>query len=126
MRFDPLTRTAVPSPLPASPTSENRKASPDGRWIAFTRGAAGSQQIWLTNVATGETEKLAGGSCNNSSPTWELDSSAVIFASDCGRAFGLPALYRASNAMVARKQRSALSDQLSARFRKLRKSHDRN
>jgi hypothetical protein len=126
MRFDPLTRTAVPSPLPASATSENRKASPDGRWIAFTRGAAGSQQIWLTNVATGETEKLAGGSCNNASPTWELDSSAVIFASDCGRAFGLPALYRASNVMVARKQRSAFSDQLSARFRKLRKSHDRN
>jgi hypothetical protein len=24
-----------------------------------------------------------------------LDSKAILFASDCGRAFGLPALYRA-------------------------------
>ncbi len=95
MRFDPLTRTAVAAPLPASAASESRVMSPDSRWIAFTRETADSEQLWLKNIATGETERLAGGSCNNSSPTWELDSSAVIFASDCGRAFGLSALYRA-------------------------------
>jgi Tol biopolymer transport system component len=38
---------------------------------------------------------LTGGNCNSSSPAWTLDSSSILFASDCGRAFGLPALYRA-------------------------------
>ena len=69
--------------------------SPDGKWAAFTRTSATSEQIWIRNLTTGNTEEVAGGSCNNSSPAWELDSSAIVFASDCGRAFGLPALYRA-------------------------------
>jgi hypothetical protein len=38
---------------------------------------------------------LTGGNCNSSSPAWALDSESILFASDCGRAFGLPALYRA-------------------------------
>jgi hypothetical protein len=59
------------------------------------RETATSEQLWLEETASGKSKELAGGSCNNNSPAWELDSSEVIFASDCGRAFGLPALYRA-------------------------------
>ena len=49
----------------------------------------------MRSVATGKAERIAGGRCDNGEPAWELDSSAVVFASDCGRAYGLPALYRA-------------------------------
>jgi Tol biopolymer transport system component len=69
--------------------------SPDGKWVAFTSTSTGSQQIRLRNIATGEAQLLTGGNCNSSSPAWELDSQTVIFASDCGRAFGMFALYRA-------------------------------
>ena len=95
MRFDPLTGTATPAPLPASTGLGDPAVSPDGKWAAFTRITGTSEQLWIRNLATGMTEELAGGSCDNSTPAWELDSSAVIFASDCGRGPGLSALYRA-------------------------------
>jgi WD40-like Beta Propeller Repeat len=95
MRFDPAARAAVPAVLPPDPHAVADAVSPDGRWIAFTRGPAGARELWLRAAATGEAEKIAGGRCDNGEPAWELDSSALIFASDCGRAYGLPALYRA-------------------------------
>jgi hypothetical protein len=95
MEFDPRTNRAVPAATPLRRAAEDATTSPDGKWIAFTRETRTGQQLWLKDVASGRTLELAGGNCNNSSPAWELDSSAVIFASDCGRAFGLPALYRA-------------------------------
>ena len=53
-------------------------------------------QVWVRELSSGKETQLTGGNCNNSSPAWELDSKGIVFASDCGRAFGLPALYRAS------------------------------
>jgi len=95
LRLDPLTsRTEVVAP-PAEPNPEVGVVSPDRKWRVRVRETLTSQQLWLENLAGGEARELAGGSCNNHSPAWELDSSAVIFASDCGRAYGLPALYRA-------------------------------
>lgn len=102
MQFDPLTRRAVAAPLTSGVGTVDPVVSPDGRWAAFTRTSAAAEQVWIRDLATGETEELAGGSCNNSSPAWELDSSAIVFASDCGRAFGLPALYRAEISRRAR------------------------
>jgi len=95
MRFDTLTRTVVSIPARLEDMAGSEVHSPDGRWVAYTRETPASQQIWVEDVATGRRELLAGGACNNSSATWELDSSAIVFASDCGRAYGLPALYRA-------------------------------
>jgi Tol biopolymer transport system component len=69
--------------------------SPDGRWIAFETDRDGPKQIWLQDAASGREVRVTGGHCNNTSPAWELDSSAIIFASDCGRGIGLPSLYRA-------------------------------
>jgi hypothetical protein len=94
MRFDSSTGKARPAPPPAGAIAAKVK-SPDGNWVAFTKSTVRSEHLWVTNLTTGKTEELAGGYCNSSSPTWELDSSAVVFASDCGRAYGLPALYRA-------------------------------
>jgi hypothetical protein len=69
--------------------------SPDGKWAAFTSAQTNSNQVWLKNLSTGQTEQLTGGNCNSQSPAWELDSQSILFTSDCGRGMGLPVLYRA-------------------------------
>jgi hypothetical protein len=93
-RFDPTTRI-VTYPLAAPRRAEGEVLSPDGRWAAFTRGPAGARELWVRSVTIDRARKIAGGRCDNGEPAWELDSSAIVFASDCGRAYGLPALYRA-------------------------------
>jgi Glycosyltransferase family 87 len=95
LQLDPLTSRTEAAAAPADPNPNDGVVSPDGKWRVRVRETATSEQLWLEYTASGEAKELAGGSCNNNSPAWELDSSAVIFASDCGRAYGLPALYRA-------------------------------
>lgn len=70
--------------------------SPDGKWIVFTCAS----QICLRAAVGGETIRLTGGNCNSYMPAWEPDSSGIVFASDCGRGLGLPALYRARVANI--------------------------
>jgi hypothetical protein len=94
MLFDPATGKTTPQSAPIFPDVDAPAASPDGRWSAFASSQTGSEQIWIRNLASGNQLRLTGGNCNNSSPAWELDSQSIIFASDCNRAFGLPALYR--------------------------------
>jgi hypothetical protein len=95
MQFDPLTRESIV--LPGEPPRDwlHSVVSPDGKWIAFERAQDGPWRIWLREMASGKEKELTGGNCNNLAPAWELDSRSIIFASDCGRGFGLPALYRA-------------------------------
>jgi len=95
MQFDPSSGKAAPASLPVVSEETDSAASPDGKWIAYTSTISGPRHIWLRNVASARVQPLTGGSCNSSSPAWELNSKAVVFASDCGRAIGLPALYRA-------------------------------
>jgi hypothetical protein len=95
LRLDPLTSRTEAAAAPADPNPHDGVVSPDGKWRVRVRETATSEQLWLESTAGGEAKELAGGNCNNHSPAWEVDSSAVIFASDCGRAYGLPALYRA-------------------------------
>jgi hypothetical protein len=95
LRLDPLTSRTEAAAAPADPNPDDGVVSPDRKWRVRVRETATSEQLWLEDTASGKAKELAGGSCNNHSPAWELDSSAVIFASDCGRAYGLPALYRA-------------------------------
>jgi Tol biopolymer transport system component len=68
--------------------------SPDGGTLAFTCSATGSEQVWIQNLASGMRHRLTEGACNNNAPAWSPDSKSIVFASDCGRGFGLPALYR--------------------------------
>ena len=63
--------------------------------LEWTSTLTGPKQVWLRNVATAKTQPLTGGNFNSSSPAWKSNSKAILFASDCGRAIGLPALYRA-------------------------------
>jgi hypothetical protein len=95
MAFDPSTRRVAPGFQPNSGDAADSGVSPDGKWIVFETTKSGPREIWLRNVASGSEKVLTGGNCNNWSPAWELDSHAVIFASDCGRGIGLPSLYRA-------------------------------
>jgi Glycosyltransferase family 87/WD40-like Beta Propeller Repeat len=95
MLFDPARRVAIPTHAPVHLKDAASAVSPDGKWVAFTSDKTGTEQVWRQNVQTGGQQVLTGGKCNSSSPAWELDSKAIIFTSDCGRALGLPALYRA-------------------------------
>ena len=95
MQFDPVTRETALKVGGAPVDTAQSVASPDGKWTAFTSTRNGPEQIWLRDLADGQETRLTGGNCNSSSPAWALDSKSILFASDCGRAFGLPALYRA-------------------------------
>jgi hypothetical protein len=95
MQFDPSTGEAGPRATPVPADSAISVVSPNGKWLAFEYAQNGPMQIWLRDLSTGKERQLTGGNCNSSTPAWELDSSVILFASDCGRAFGLPALYRA-------------------------------
>jgi hypothetical protein len=96
MEFDPSTRRSAQIAMAFEADRSPEAVSPDGKWIAFESARDGSEHIWLRDLTTGRESRLTGGNCNSSAPAWELDSKALIFASDCQRAFGLPALYRAS------------------------------
>ncbi|MGD0297908.1 MAG: glycosyltransferase 87 family protein [Bryobacteraceae bacterium] len=76
--------------------------SPDGNWLAFTLARGGTRQIWIQNLKTGKPSQVTEGACNSFSPAWEPDSSALIFACDCQRGIGLPALFRARLESVVR------------------------
>ena len=79
--------TADDTPRPAP--------SPDRKWLAFTVQLGGSKQVLLQLANGSSAVLLTGGACNSFSPAWELDSKAILFASDCDRGLGLPAIYRA-------------------------------
>ena len=95
VRFDPATKQVTTLAVPAPMKDVESALSPDGNWLAFTSESSGAKQLWLQNVATGRQTLLAGGRCNSMWPAWLLDSRSIVFASDCGRGFGLPALYQA-------------------------------
>lgn len=95
MRFDPLTGKTTALAIPVPDDLPGAAVSPDGKWLAFESAQDGPAHVWLRDLASGQLTRLTGGNCNSTSPAWELDSRAILFASDCGRGFGLPALYRA-------------------------------
>ena len=68
--------------------------SPDGKWLVYSQLNHGSWNLRLRNRDTGSTTVLTDASCNATDPSWESDSRTLLFASDCGRAIGLSALYR--------------------------------
>jgi hypothetical protein len=96
MEFDPSTRKSTRIEATVQADKAAAVVSPNGKWVAFESAEDGPTHIWLRDLSTGRARRLTGGNCNSSAPAWELDSKAVLFASDCQRAFGLPALYRAT------------------------------
>jgi Glycosyltransferase family 87/WD40-like Beta Propeller Repeat len=68
--------------------------SPDGKWLVYSQLRHGSWNLRLRERSTGRTTPLTDEPCNAIQAAWEPDSRTVLFASDCGRAVGLTALYR--------------------------------
>ncbi len=66
----------------------------DGRLLAYVEDHRGARQVWVEDLGSGERRQVTRGACNNDSPAW-LDGRTIIFASDCDRGLGLPALYQA-------------------------------
>ena len=95
MEFDPSTRRSTRIAMAVQADRALAAVSPNGKWMAFESVQDGPTHIWLRDLSNGRERRLTGGNCNSSAPAWELDSKALLFASDCQRAFGLPALYRA-------------------------------
>jgi Glycosyltransferase family 87/WD40-like Beta Propeller Repeat len=75
-------------------TEETRypAVSPDGVWLAYSQFQNGYWNLWLRNLTTGGTQRLTNAECNATEPSWASDSKTLIYASDCGRAFNMPAL----------------------------------
>ena len=92
--FDPVTKKTVTLQGETPGDWAHSAVSPDGKWMAFERAQEGPAQVWFRDLASGKERELTDGNCNSFAPAWELDSGSFIFASDCGRGFGLPALYR--------------------------------
>ena len=75
-------------PLPVRP--RNRVVadivwSPDGRYLAYRRAIspiAATAELWLTDVATGESVRLTDGTYRDVSPAWGPDADALFFISD--------------------------------------------
>ena len=55
--------------------------SPDGRYIAFTYGGAGSFQVFVADVASGQLLQITSQG-RNESPTWSPDSRHLAFQSN--------------------------------------------
>jgi hypothetical protein len=77
-----------------SEESRNPAISPDGKWLAYSRRSGGVWNLWLSRMNSADRRRITNADCNDISPRWEADSRTLLFASDCGRAFGLTALYR--------------------------------
>jgi hypothetical protein len=67
--------------------------SPDGKRLAFSRRQWGSWHLVVRELATGTERQLTRASCNAILPSWE-DNQILLYATDCGRGFGLTALVR--------------------------------
>ena len=69
-------------------------ASPDGRWLAFSQLELSNWQLWIRDLRTQEERRLTDSDCNSVAPAWYQNSKTLVYATDCGRGFGLTALCR--------------------------------
>lgn len=68
--------------------------SPDGRFLAYASPRTGTWQVWFQDLASHRDVEVTNGRCNSLAPACALDSSEIVFASDCNRGLNLPALFR--------------------------------
>ncbi|WP_312548470.1 S41 family peptidase [Massilia sp.] len=56
--------------------------SPDGRWLAFSMAATAKRRdLYLYEIATGRTHRLAKGEGNDANPAWSPDGKRLYFTS---------------------------------------------
>ena len=91
--LDPETQRIAPLSV-SSRLTRYPAVSPDGQWLAYSQAEAGSWRLWVMRFSTGVKRRLTIGDCNSIAPAWFRDSKTLVYATDCGRAVGLPALCR--------------------------------
>ena len=67
--------------------------SPTSRRLVFSRRESNSWHLFVRDFSTGAERRLTDGDCNATSPAWQ-DQRTVVYATDCGRGYGLNALAR--------------------------------
>jgi hypothetical protein len=70
--------------------------SPDGRWLAYSHMESGVWNLWLMDLATGATRRIADVPCNQVQASWESDSKTLLYGTDCGRSVWFTAVARRS------------------------------
>lgn len=67
--------------------------SPNSKLLAFSRRESNSWHLFVRDFSTGIERRLTDGDCNATSPAW-VDQRTVVYATDCGRGYGLNAVAR--------------------------------
>ena len=94
--FDLTTHKLSVVATAVQPSPTDTALSPDTTKLAFVSGdKLGNHQVWVRDLQSGKSRQVTQGFCNSDSPTWDPGSQFIVFASDCNRGYGLPALYRA-------------------------------
>src|SRR5436190_1886980 len=78
-------------PRPVGSDDLQPKSSPDGKWIAFRRGAVPYSELYVIPVAGGKALRVTSFGSRLRGYTWDNDSAHLIFSSDQA---GRQALYR--------------------------------
>jgi hypothetical protein len=68
--------------------------SPDGRRMAYSHFEHGAWNLWIRDLGTGVTRRIADVPCNQIQPSWEGDSKTLLYSTDCGRSLWFTAVAR--------------------------------
>jgi dipeptidyl aminopeptidase/acylaminoacyl peptidase len=68
--------------------------SPDGKWLAYSSDETGWANLYLTNLANGETHPLITAEAEYGEPTWSPDGSKLAYtiSKDCNISVGMSTL----------------------------------
>ena len=77
----PSDGSAAPKQLTTKESSSQPAWSPDGKTIAFVRGAEGKPQIFLLSLDGGEAMQLTKSKYGATSPRWSPDGKRILYAS---------------------------------------------
>jgi hypothetical protein len=91
-RTGPERANIVPEGAPAP--RRYPAVSPDGRWLAFSQREGSNWQLWVRDLTSHFERRLIDSDCNSITPAWYPDSKHLVYATDCGRGYGLTALCR--------------------------------
>lgn len=73
---------ALPKPLPTGDKDVDPRYSPDGRWIAFQRGARPYTDLWIVAAEGGSARRITRLASRMRGYDWVRDGSALLFSSN--------------------------------------------
>jgi Tol biopolymer transport system component len=83
--LDPAAGTVTtPAPIsdPSTLSPSGTTGSPDGQWVAFTRGTVGQEDIFVMRADGSELRPLTDDAYRDRVPTWSPDGTRIAFRSD--------------------------------------------